>query len=114
MKLKVAPATLGGMPNRFGFAPDDKQAANRQRIVFEPWRKLYATARWRKLRMDVFMRDRFKCCMCLRVDGNTSRLVCDHVIPHKGDEALFWDEDNLQTLCKPCHDSDKQKMERRA
>ena len=29
--------------------------------------------------------------------------MVDHIIPHKGDEALFWDEDNLQSLCTPCH-----------
>lgn len=38
-------------------------------------------------------------------------LVCDHVKPHRGDERLFWDEANLQTLCKPCHDRDKQREE---
>lgn len=27
----------------------------------------------------------------------------DHIIPHRGDTALFWDENNLQTLCKSCH-----------
>jgi 5-methylcytosine-specific restriction protein A len=28
----------------------------------------------------------------------------DHIVSHHGDEALFWDEDNLQALCKSCHD----------
>ena len=30
--------------------------------------------------------------------------MVDHIIPHKGNLELFWDEDNLQALCKPCHD----------
>jgi 5-methylcytosine-specific restriction enzyme A len=30
--------------------------------------------------------------------------VVDHIKPHKGDKALFWDHDNWQALCKPCHD----------
>jgi len=30
--------------------------------------------------------------------------VVDHIVPHKGDMALFWDSDNWQPLCKPCHD----------
>jgi 5-methylcytosine-specific restriction protein A len=30
--------------------------------------------------------------------------VTDHVIPHKGDEQLMWDESNHQALCKGCHD----------
>jgi 5-methylcytosine-specific restriction protein A len=28
----------------------------------------------------------------------------DHVVPHRGDQALFWDElGNWQTLCDACH-----------
>jgi 5-methylcytosine-specific restriction protein A len=28
----------------------------------------------------------------------------DHVIPHRGDQRLFWDEaGNWQALCRPCH-----------
>ena len=30
--------------------------------------------------------------------------VVDHIVPHRGDRALFWDPDNHQSLCKPCHD----------
>jgi len=30
--------------------------------------------------------------------------VVDHIIPHRGDEKLFWDRDNWQALCKRCHD----------
>jgi len=27
----------------------------------------------------------------------------DHIIPHRGDSALFFDSDNLQSLCESCH-----------
>ncbi len=27
----------------------------------------------------------------------------DHIVPHKGDKALFWDSSNWQGLCKSCH-----------
>jgi len=28
----------------------------------------------------------------------------DHIVPHRGDRALFWDElGNWQTLCTACH-----------
>jgi 5-methylcytosine-specific restriction protein A len=30
--------------------------------------------------------------------------VVDHIKPHKGDEELFYDINNLQPLCKCCHD----------
>lgn len=39
--------------------------------------------------------------------------VADHVIPHREDHALFWFGE-LQSLCKPCHDIKKQRVERRA
>lgn len=30
--------------------------------------------------------------------------VIDHIIPHAGDQGLFWDKSNWQPLCKACHD----------
>ncbi len=30
--------------------------------------------------------------------------VVDHIIPHKGDQSLFWDSSNWQPLCKHHHD----------
>jgi len=31
-------------------------------------------------------------------------VVVDHIIPHRGDLALFWDEkNNWQALCHRCH-----------
>jgi 5-methylcytosine-specific restriction protein A len=29
----------------------------------------------------------------------------DHIIPHRGDEKLFWDRKNWQGLCHECHSS---------
>ena len=31
--------------------------------------------------------------------------VVDHVRPHKGNPAVFWDSTNLQSLCVQCHDA---------
>jgi 5-methylcytosine-specific restriction endonuclease McrA len=76
-----------------------------------PWRAWYSTARWQALRRKVLLRDLFTCSKCGRLEGNTSLLVCDHIKPHRGDERLFWDETNLQTLCKSCHDTIKQQEE---
>lgn len=41
----------------------------------------------------------------------TAGSVVDHIEAHRGDMALFWDRNNWQTLCKPCHDSVKQAEE---
>lgn len=40
--------------------------------------------------------------------------VADHTKPHRGDEAIFFDANNLQSLCKPCHDAHKQAQEHQA
>lgn len=89
--------------------------------ALEPWRPWYATSRWRQLRLEIFERDLFTCQMpgcgtlvSLDVASPLPLATCDHRIPHHGDEALFWDRANLQTLCKPCHDKVKQRLERRA
>lgn len=29
--------------------------------------------------------------------------LVDHIVPHKGDKALFWDKTNWQPLCDSCH-----------
>lgn len=47
------------------------------------------------------------CTMC----GGQASLV-DHITPHRGDKALFWDWRNWQSLCAPCHNSRKQRIER--
>lgn len=39
--------------------------------------------------------------------------VVDHRIPHRGDQALFWDESNWQTLCAFHHSGEKQRSEAR-
>jgi 5-methylcytosine-specific restriction endonuclease McrA len=38
--------------------------------------------------------------------------IVDHIIPHRGNLALFWDEENLQAVCKEYHDGEKQRLER--
>jgi 5-methylcytosine-specific restriction endonuclease McrA len=44
------------------------------------------------------------CVRCAQRGEVVASEVTDHVIPHKGDMSLFWDENNWQALCKPCHD----------
>lgn len=77
-----------------------------------PWKAWYKTARWQQLRKQTFIRDMFTCqCGCGVVEADTSQLVCDHRKPHRGDARLFWDETNLQTMRKSCHDGRKQREE---
>lgn len=50
--------------------------------------------------------------MCEREGRITAAKVVDHIIPHKGDQTLFWDKANWQSLCAPHHNRDKQREER--
>ena len=52
------------------------------------------------------------CKRCLRDGLIVQATVVDHVVPHLGDQILFWNERNWQSLCSHCHSSDKQMLER--
>lgn len=69
--------------------------------------------RWDKVRAS-FLREPENCfCRRCRQQGRmTVATVVDHIVPHRGDPALFWDRSNWQPLCKPHHDGAKQREER--
>ena len=50
--------------------------------------------------------------MCRAANRLTPARAVDHIVPHKNDKALFWDESNWQGLCFACHNSRKQSIER--
>lgn len=68
--------------------------------------------KWQKAR-ERFLYEHPLCCYCERTGRTTAANVVDHIIPHRGDQSLFWNESNWQPLCKPCHDSTKAKEEGR-
>ncbi|WP_223814215.1 HNH endonuclease [Roseicitreum antarcticum] len=71
------------------------------------------TARWQRLRMTVLERDLFTCQWpgCGVTLADTSKLVADHRVPVRVEPSRKWDLDNLQCLCKACHDGPKQALE---
>jgi 5-methylcytosine-specific restriction enzyme A len=113
-KLRQLRGPLAVLKPRLGWLNDDKAAVSRARDRTIAWRAWYKTQDWRRLRWSVLVRDRFTCQMCGRLEADTSKLVGDHKVPHRGDRALFFDAANVQCLCKACHDSTKQRQERAA
>jgi 5-methylcytosine-specific restriction enzyme A len=109
-RLRAMPARLAQL------APMIKRAADAEghSPIAEPWRRWYSLKRWRDLRLEVLARDLFTCRMCRRLEADTSQLVADHIVQHRGDPGRFWAEGNLQTLCAPCHNRLKQAAERAA
>jgi len=114
-KLTQLRSPLPVLAPRIGWLRDDGSAKpyGQSRDRSQPWRAWYKTARWQRLRWQVLVRDGFTCRFCNVIEAQTARLVADHIIAHRGDEALFWNADNLQCLCKACHDSTKQSAEKR-
>lgn len=116
-KLSTVKPRISMMPSRLGHASGDETARSRHRDATQPWRAWYKTSRWQKLRERIIIRDLYTC----QVTGELlfgkhpapNSPVVDHKRPHRGDEALFWDEDNLRTVSKAYHDKVKQAEEQR-
>lgn len=58
--------------------------------------------KWRKYRKS-FLEQHPLCVMCEREGDIKVATVVDHIIPHKGDQELFWDLNNHQPLCEFHH-----------
>jgi len=79
---------------------EGKKAKTVQRLNF---RQRGYTARWDKAARHWRMNVQKVCQICIKT-GVVSPAECvDHIIPHKGDQQLFWDESNWQSLCIRCH-----------
>ena len=94
--------------------PPESQAAEP-----DSWRAGKKTAargyggRWQRARLMFLGRpENVLCRMCTAIGLVTRATVVDHIKPHRGDQVLFWDTSNWQPLCKRCHDSRKQSLER--
>lgn len=72
--------------------------------------RLHSTARWQR-RRAAQLREHPLCAICEKLGRVTAATVADHVVPHRGDEASFW-EGALQSLCTSCHSSIKQQQEK--
>jgi 5-methylcytosine-specific restriction endonuclease McrA len=73
--------------------------------------KLYDSADWKRLRLNQLQSNPL-CAYCLAIGRVSIATIADHIEPHKGNKALFYSSDNLQSLCKHCHDSVKQQQEK--
>lgn len=75
------------------------------------WQHLYKTTRWTKLRL-IHLSAEPLCRMCKDEGRITPATVVDHIKAHKGDETLFWNMGNWQSLCSSHHNSHAQSRDR--
>ncbi len=66
---------------------------------------------WKKLRRSK-LRDEPLCERCLQRGKTVMAIIVHHVKPFRGDWDLFLDFDNLQSVCKLCHDGSIQREEK--
>lgn len=59
-------------------------------------------SRWRKARR-LFLQQHPLCVHCEAEGIIKPATVVDHIVPHRGDKALFWAVDNWQALCERHH-----------
>lgn len=59
-------------------------------------------SRWQKAR-KAYLFEHPLCVECGKEGRLIEATVVDHVKPHQGDEALFWDRSNWQSSCRACH-----------
>jgi 5-methylcytosine-specific restriction endonuclease McrA len=67
--------------------------------------------KWDKASIS-FLRKHRICEACEKAGVLQATEVTDHIVPHKGDMALFWDRSNWQACCRWHHDVVKQILER--
>ena len=117
MKLKTlkprVPTQAGRLPVLVpGSWRSDKQGANARGYTY----------RWQQYRLG-WLRQHPLCgdrvngasaehSLCVRAGRAVPATAVDHIEPHRGDQALFWDPNNHQSLCGHCHDSVKAQIER--
>ena len=89
-----------------------RRAADERRAKLKPWRKWYASARWRGPagRRTVQLHKIPWCQPCKVMGRARVATVANHVTPHRGDPWLFW-YGALESVCKPCHDAAIQRAE---
>ena len=106
MALKpLRPCRHPGCPEltREGYCPKHKpvKAPRRTSAEYHGWYNLRV---WTDdLRPAQLLREPW-CRECARRGVRTRATVVDHVEPHRGDWTKFINRDNLQSLCKRCHD----------
>jgi 5-methylcytosine-specific restriction enzyme A len=82
-------------------AAEVKRALDRQRPSAA--RRGYGP-RWRRARA-AFLAQHPLCAACRALGRVVPATVVDHVVPHRGDQRLFWNQGNWAPACKPCHDA---------
>ncbi len=110
MKLPTIPKRIPTDDRGYG-RQQRERGRNRDRRAEQPWRAWYDLDIWRNpitgLRAQQLARQPM-CEVCRRVRAT----IAHHRHPHNGEWEMFIDPENLQSVCKGCHDGAIQRGER--
>lgn len=101
-----------------GYCESHTDACKQQSRAIERWRGSAASRgydyAWQKVRKQALERDNHLCVECLKHDRITPATDVDHIVPFEGlDDPLRLDLDNLQSLCRSCHNIKTPAQQRR-
>ena len=74
-------------------------------------REIYNTARWRRLRGQVLVRDGHLCQSCKREGRTGPAEIVHHSLTVDSHPELTWDIDNLESVCRACHGAEHKEIE---
>jgi 5-methylcytosine-specific restriction protein A len=81
----------------------DKHKSLHPEVTRSASRRGYGS-KWQRV-SKAYLQEHPLCVECLKHGKYTQATVVDHIVPHRGDNQLFWNSSNWQALCKQCHDT---------
>lgn len=85
-----------------GRCPEHTRQQDQHHARFKVGETSYTSSRWRTARLR-FLTAHPLCQDCKALGRVRLANTVDHIVPHRGDVALFWDETNWRPSCASCH-----------
>ena len=104
---KIPPSSHSARPRAPHLQPAALVRGGRSSAMRRPWRRVYKTAEWQRVRELVIQRANGLCEECLRQGRIEAGEEVDHIVPldetNWRDWGVAYNPDNLQLLCRDCH-----------
>ena len=65
--------------------------------------QMYKSRRWQRKKRRILRRDKYLCQNCMRYGRHRERTDVHHIIHADERPDLWFDNDNLVSLCRGCH-----------
>lgn len=112
----AAPGCPALIPVNKSYCPTHEHIRKEQKRQYEkernqtPGRQMAMSYKW-KQESKIFLQRHPYCEYCAEKGRQTLADVVDHVLAHKGNPNLFWDQSNWKASCRSCNSSKCASME---